>query len=99
MRTCTECGKEMKKTSGKTIDDVKYEYYKCGSCGDEVLDMKQLKEVAEKYREIKQYRAKLTRWGKSLGLRIPKELEEKYFEKNKEVNLIPEENCIKIIPV
>ncbi|MFC2133926.1 hypothetical protein ACFLTH_04855 [Bacteroidota bacterium] len=88
----------MEQLTGKTSEGISYNYYKC-QCGEEILDMNQLHKVAEKYREIKQYRAKLTRWGKSLGLRIPKDLEKKYFENNKEVNLIPEKDGLKLVPV
>jgi hypothetical protein len=58
--------------------------------------MKQLHEVAEKYREMKKYYAKLTPWGKSLGLRIPNELVKKYNLK-KEVMLLPENEGIRIV--
>ena len=99
MRKCTECGKGMKKLSAKTVDNISYDYYKCTSCGDSILNMDQLGELAEKYRIMKKYRAKLSRWGKSLGLRIPKDLEKEYFKGHKEVNIIPEKGYIKIIPV
>jgi antitoxin component of MazEF toxin-antitoxin module len=40
----------------------------------------------------------VTRWGQSLGLRIPKVLAERYkFKANDEVALLPEKNSIKII--
>lgn len=99
MRKCTDCGKRMIECEGKTKDSINYTYYRCTNCGEEVLNMDQLHEVAEKYREMKLYRVKLSRWGKSLGLRIPKDLEKKYFLKHKEVNIIPEKGYIKIIPV
>ena len=51
--------------------------------------MKQLHTVANKSRELKKYHAKLTPWGKSLGLRIPSELVKKYNFKE-EVTLISE---------
>lgn len=40
--------------------------------------MKQLHNLAEKYRLMKRYRAKLSRWDLSIGLRLPKELVKKY---------------------
>jgi antitoxin component of MazEF toxin-antitoxin module len=61
--------------------------------------MKQLHNVAEKYRVMKKYNVKLSKWGLSLGLRIPKELAKKYkFRDNKEVTIIPEDKGIKIVP-
>jgi len=99
MKKCTECNGKMKLLTSKTPEGIKYSYYRCEKCGDEILNMKQLHQVAEKYREMKRYHAKLTKWGKSLGLRIPKELEERYsFKDNKEVTIIPEEKGLKVIP-
>lgn len=83
---------------GKTPEGFTYNYYKCKKCGEEIVDMKQLHEVAEKYRFMKKYHAKITKWGLSLGLRIPKTLAKKYgFKDNEEVTLIPEEEGIKIV--
>jgi antitoxin component of MazEF toxin-antitoxin module len=60
--------------------------------------MKQLHEVAEKYRTMKRLNAKLSKWGVSLGVRIPKELVERYKLKDKtEVTFIPEDGSIRII--
>jgi antitoxin component of MazEF toxin-antitoxin module len=60
--------------------------------------MKQLHEVAEIYRERKRNIATLSKWGVSLGVRIPKELVQRYNLKEKtEVTLIPEEGSIRII--
>ncbi|MBU0472226.1 MAG: AbrB/MazE/SpoVT family DNA-binding domain-containing protein [Nanoarchaeota archaeon] len=99
MKKCSNCGKEMVQSKDKTEDGIEFDYYKCMNCGEEILNMFQLHDLADKYREMKKYRAKLSRWGKSLGLRIPKDLEKEYFSNHKEVNLIPEKGCIKIIPV
>jgi len=100
MKKCSECKAEMKEFEDKTPEGVKYKYFKCSKCGEEIVDMEQLHNVAQKYREIKKFNAKISRWGMSLGLRIPKELVEKYHFKNEEkVTLIPEEKGIKIIPL
>jgi len=100
VKKCSECNKKMEIMKGKTDEGVSYSYYKCNKCGEEILDMSQLHNVAEKYRTMKKYHAKLTKWGQSLGLRIPKELTKKYsFRDDEEVVIIPEEKGIKIIPV
>ena len=96
MKKCFKCNAQMIEKKGKTPEGVSYTYFSCGKCGEEIVDMKQLHEVAEKYREMKRYTAKLTPWGKSLGLRIPKELADKYKFKG-EVVLIPEDNGIRIV--
>lgn len=99
MKKCSECQEKMTELVSHTPEGIEYKYFKCNKCGEEILDMKQLHNVAEKYREMKRYRAKLTRWGKSLGLRIPKELAKRYkMGDNEEVSLIPEKEGIKVIP-
>ena len=99
MKKCSECGKPMEEKEASTPEGVAYKYYTCPHCGEEVVDMKQLHEVAEQYRTMKLYHAKVTRWGQSLGFRIPKALVTQYhFKANDEVTLIPEKNSIKIVP-
>ncbi len=68
----------MEELKSKTPEGVEYNYFKCKKCGEEIVDMKQLHKVAERYREIKMYHAKLSKWGLSLGVRIPKELVKQY---------------------
>lgn len=98
MKKCAECGNTMQQLKAKTPEGVEYNYYKCGKDGEEIVDMKQLHAVAEHYRALKKYNVKLSKWGLSLGIRIPKELVEKYKLKNeKEVSIIPEKTGIRII--
>jgi len=100
MKKCSECNGKMKELKAKTPEGVSYNYFRCEKCKEEIVDMKQLHDVAQEYREMKKYNAKLSKWGMSLGLRIPKELVKKYnFKNNKEVTIIPEDNGIKVIPV
>lgn len=98
MKKCSECTGAMEELSAKTPEGVEYRYFRCRKCGDEVLNMEQLHNVAERYRELKKYNVKLSRWGKSIGLRIPKELAEKYRLKDDgEVTIIPEKMGIRIL--
>ncbi len=100
MKKCTICGKLMKEQSGKTPEGMLYNYYKCTKCGEEILDMQQLHAIASKYRAMKNYHVKLSTWGLSLGMRIPKAIAKRYnLKKNVDVVIIPEEQGIKIIPV
>jgi len=100
MRKCSECTGTMKEFTDKTPEGVEYTYFKCQKCGEEILNMEQLHEVAEKYRTMKNYHVKISQWGTSLGIRIPKEVAEKYkLKNNEEVILIPEQKGIKIVPV
>ena len=92
------CNGLMQEFKGKTPENIDYSYYKCKKCGEEIVDMKQLHEVAEKYRTLRKYQVKLSKWGLSLGLRIPKELVLKYNLKDEEeVAIIPEKKGLKII--
>ena len=96
MKKC--CGKAMDLRHAKTPEGVPYDYYVCGKCEEEIVDMKQLHDVAQKYRELKKYRIKLTRWGRSTGIRIPQELIKKYKLKD-EVIILPEEKGLRIVHV
>ena len=99
MKTCSECQGRMGELTAKTPEGISYSYHRCSKCGEEVVDMKQLHNVAEKYREMKKYHVKLSKWGLSIGLRIPKEIAKKYHLKdNKEVALVAEDSSIRIIP-
>ena len=98
MKQCTECKGNMKEFKAMTPEGVEYNYFRCQECGEEIVGMKQLHDVAQKYREMKKFHAKISKWGMSLGLRIPKELVKKYhFKDNEEVTIIPEEKGLKII--
>jgi hypothetical protein len=97
MKKCSKCNSVMKEMSAKTPEGFEYAYFKCPKCKEEILDMSQLHEVAEKYREMKRFNARLSKWGMSLGVRIPKELAERYKFKD-EVTMIPEKEGIRIIP-
>jgi len=99
MKHCSGCKGEMAELTAKTPEGVAYHYFKCSRCGEEIVDMKQLHNVAQKYREMKAFHAKLSKWGMSLGLRIPKELVKKYhFKEEEKVTIVPEDKGIRIIP-
>lgn len=99
MKTCSECQGMMKEFTNKTPEGVDYHYYKCSKCGEEIVDLKQLHQVAERYRILKNYHVKLSQWGLSLGMRFPKEIAERYkLKEEEEVVIIPEEKGMRIIP-
>ena len=99
MRKCTQCSGNLVELNSKTLEGVAYSYFKCQKCGEEIVYLKQLHDVAKKYKEIKSFHAKISKWGFSLGLRIPKELVKKYnFRDNEIISIIPEEKGIRIVP-
>lgn len=98
MNICSKCSEKLSEKTGKTPVGISYGYFRCENCGEEFVGMKQLHDVAEKYRFMKKYHVKLSKCGLSVGLRTPKELVGKYkLKNNKEVALIPEEGGIKLI--
>jgi antitoxin component of MazEF toxin-antitoxin module len=60
--------------------------------------MSQLHDVAERYKEWKAHRAKVSRWGSSLGIRLPKELAAQYgIKEHDQLHFIPEKDGIKLV--
>ena len=53
MKSCSECKGTMEEFTTKTPEGIEYHYHKCTKCGEEIVDMKQLHQVAEKYRILK----------------------------------------------
>lgn len=99
MKKCSDCQGAMKELTSKTPEGVDYNYFQCSKCGEEIVDMDQLRKVAAEYRTMKNFHLKISKWGSSLGIRIPKEVAKRYgLEDDSEVVMIPEEREIKIIP-
>ena len=96
-KRCTECGKAMRLDKGALPNGVPYQRWVC-ACGESVLDMEQLHELAEAYKKWKRHHVKVSKWGGSLGIRIPKELVKQYkIKANDEVALIPEKHGMRIV--
>lgn len=58
-------------------DKVGFTAYKCTKCGEELVNMEQLKELAHKYRALRQAKEiTFARWGNSLAVRIPQNFAE-----------------------
>ncbi len=55
-------------------DKVAFDAYKCGKCGEELMDMKQLRKLAAKYHQLRKAKEiTFVKWGNSLAMRIPQE--------------------------
>ncbi|MFH0715105.1 MAG: AbrB/MazE/SpoVT family DNA-binding domain-containing protein [Candidatus Diapherotrites archaeon] len=95
---CPKRSAFMQEGTDRTPEGFSYRYHKCISCGEEIVDMKQLHEVAQKYRTVKQYTAKISKWGESMAIRIPKPLaKEMGLKEKKNVSLVREKDSIRII--
>ena len=98
MKTCTHCKGTMHALTDKTPEGIAYQYFKCSNCSEEILNRTQLHAVAQKYRQIKNYHVKVSTWGLSLGVRIPKELAKKYkLRDDQELLMLPEEDGIRMV--
>ena len=98
MKTCPSCKGNIQQLNTKTPEGVNYSYYRCTKCHEEIVDMKQLHAVAQTYRTLKKYEVRLTKWGVSLGLRIPKELVQQYHLKDdKTMSIIPEKEGLRLV--
>lgn len=81
-------------------DGVKFEAFKCVSCGEEIMDMKQLKVLAQSYRKLRKAKEiTFAKWGNSLAVRIPSEIAETYnLTAGSHGVLTKDKEGIKIIP-
>ena len=97
---CHKCNIELLEradVSGKDL--LEYKYWHCPKCKDEFLDMGQLHEVAEKERALRRAeKAKFSKWGNSVALRIPKALAKAFhIAPGKTALLMKEKNAIKLV--
>jgi hypothetical protein len=55
-------------------DNVGFTAYQCAKCGESLLNMRQLGELAGKYRALrKAKKITFSKWGNSLAVRIPQD--------------------------
>jgi len=96
-RKCWECRAIMEETVGVDPDGLTYRYWKCTKCGDEILTMDQLHEIAEK--EKKLLAVKISKWGNAVAMRIPKKIVETYnLTPGRSATIIPEKTGFKVVP-
>lgn len=97
---CVKCKLKMVEAEDKMSDGIPFNYHRCNKCGEELLDMRQLHELAEKYKAIRRYQTKVSKWGESLAIRIPKELAKKYkLKANDEMQLVPDKGAIRLVAI
>jgi len=96
---CHQCKVKMGKVKGK-MNGVEYEFFKCKKCGEELLDMQQLKELGKKHKKMRTSKeVTFAKWGNSLAIRIPKDIvDEFHLSPGKEAVLFKDKEGIRIIP-
>ena len=81
-------------------DNIEFETFRCDNCGEELMDGKQLKSLASKYRQLIMAKAvSFAKWGNSIAIRIPNEFIKDYnIKPGKQAMIVKEKNFIKITP-
>jgi len=81
-------------------DGVEFEAFKCSKCGEEIMNMKQLKVLASKYRKLRNAKdITFSKWGNSIAVRIPSDIADEFnISAGKHGTLTKDKEGIKIIP-
>lgn len=99
---CWKCRVEMKKVKETLPEEgIEFDSYECPKCGERITTMKQLHDLAEKYRELRERSFIITfsTWGKSIGFRVPKKAIIQYgIEPGEKGLLVLEKKGFKVIP-
>ena len=97
---CPICKGTMKKIKDVIKEDgIEFEAFGC-ECGEELMDMIQLKLLAEKYRELRQSKDVIfSKWGNSIAVRIPGGIAREYNIRSGSRGLLTKDKKgIRIIP-
>jgi hypothetical protein len=95
-KKCWECGGSSEEKIGYTPEGLSYNYWKCKKCGDEILTMRQLHDIAKKERKV--IEATISKWGTAIAMRIPKSIVQTYnLVPGKKATIIPEKTGFKVI--
>ena len=99
---CTICQKGTMEKVKEIMeqDGIEFEAYKCSKWGEEIMTMKQLKVLANKYRTLRNAKnITFAKWGNSIAVRIPSDIIEQYnISPGKHGTLTKDKEGIKIIP-
>ena len=81
-------------------EKVDFEAYQCEKCGEQLINMQQLKVLAKKYRDLRKAKDTIfAKWGNSLAVRIPIEiLGEMGIKEGTHALIKREKDAIKIVP-
>lgn len=98
---CPICKGEMEKNKDiMKEDNIDFEVYKCKKCGEELMNMEQLHNLAKKYRKLrKAEEVTFAKWGNSIAIRIPKQfINSLHIRQGEQGLLLQEDKELKIIP-
>ena len=81
-------------------DNIEFGTFKCNNCSEKLMNGKQLKNLASKYRQLRMAKVvSFAKWGNSIAIRIPNEFIKDYnIRPGKQARLIKEKNSIRITP-
>ena len=81
-------------------DNIAFQAYKCTSCGEELMDMNQLKALAGRYRKLRKAKEiTFAKWGNSIAIRIPRSIAAAFgIIEGKQGLIMKEKEGIKILP-
>ena len=100
---CAVCNKGTMETIKDVMeqDGLAFEAYKCSNCGEEIMDMKQLKSLATKYRKLRNAKEIIfSKWGNSIAVRIPSHIAAAYHITSGKRGILTKDKAgIKIIPL
>ena len=80
-------------------DGIPFEAFRCISCKEEFLDMKQLDALADQYKRIRKAKeVTFSQWGNSIAVRIPHEIaHELHIKSGKHGLITKDKEGIKIL--
>lgn len=94
-----DCGGKFEKVSGVTEESVACTAWKCSKCGEEILDMKQAKQLAKALENV--YHTTISKWGKAVAIRIPaRVVRQQHLRIGQKAHVIPEAegNGFRVVP-
>ncbi|MBI4149510.1 hypothetical protein HY491_03610 [Candidatus Woesearchaeota archaeon] len=98
---CPMCKGKMEKMKDIIKQDgMSFDAFRCTACGEEIMNMQQLKMLAQKYRKLRHAKEiTFAKWGNSIAVRIPSEIVDEYhITSGKQGILTKDKEGIRIIP-
>lgn len=99
-KKCLECKGKMIEKFGEYEPGFTYRYWKCIRCGEELLDMGQLRDAAARWKKFtKTPKTTISKWGNALAVRIPKEIVERQrIRQGERFLILPDKKGFRAVP-